>query len=75
MLLGQTTHPGADKMVQEIHQAIMDVPGENLQLLFVLVVMNLVAAVVLIWRQHRLARNPVHLATMIRQLKEDSSRQ
>jgi len=67
MMLAQT-YPATDQMVQQIHQAVEQIPGQGFALLFLLVALNLLATIVVLWRQHRLARNQVQLAGMIRQL-------
>ena len=70
MLLAQTTQSAAE-LLQQVHQAIDQLPGTGLQMLFVLVLLNLVGTIVVIHRLWRLANNQIDLGKMIGQLRED----
>lgn len=70
MLLAQTTQAGPE-LLKQVHQAIEQLPGTGLQMLFVLVLLNLVGTIVVIHRLRRLASNQIDLGRMIGQLRED----
>ena len=69
-----TEEVSQEAMIEQIYQAVQDLPAGGLRLIMIVSIISLVGILWLVHRQQKLARNQVKLAGILEEMAERSSK-